>query len=137
LRWTEKPRRVSPDAAFLWAHGYCRAHLQQLYFPALCSPDDDYKELHMKTKLAALLAVGLMTSGLAMAATPQPEGPQNQPQPTPTVAGASAASTASTGGLSTGQVIAVSIAVAATAGVVAGVARNDHNTVTTGTTRTD
>lgn len=89
----------------------------------------------MKMILPALLTVGLMASGLAMAAQPQSDNAQNPPAQ-PTVAGANAASVASTGGITAGQVIAVTIAVVATAGVVAGVARDDTHPVTTGTTGT-
>jgi hypothetical protein len=54
------------------------------------------------------------------------------------VAGASAASTASTGGITAGQVVAVTILVVATVGVLAGVARNDSHPAPppTGTTGT-
>jgi hypothetical protein len=85
--------------------------------------------------LPALLTAGLMASGLAMAAQPQSDNAQNPPPAQPTVAGANAASVASTGGITAGQVIAVTIAVVATVGVVAGVARDDSHPVpgTTGT----
>ncbi|WP_426690171.1 hypothetical protein [Rhodanobacter ginsengiterrae] len=89
----------------------------------------------MKMILPALLTAGMMVSGLAMAAQPQPNDAPNALAP-PMVAGASAASTASTGGITAGKVVAVTILVVATVGVLAGVARNDSHPVTPGTTGT-
>lgn len=88
----------------------------------------------MKMILSPLLITGMMISGLAMAAQPQSSDAHKQASaPAPVVAGTSNATTASTGGLSTAQVVAVSIAVVATAAVVAGVARDDSHSGTTGT----